>query len=230
MRTGLVVAGAAAVAAALGVVVWKSRKKAPPPPAVAPTSERAADGVVAAAVVPAANAGTPPPMPATGKDILGGLTDKVGGGALGTAASTIAVGLQVADVTRQVMTKVGGEGVGNLSVINPAFALGFAAKVGAEKLGAKIGIPSEVNRRIAQTVGVAAGAPALLPFKVTAEAVSLGIRVVGGAKAERDVRDVFKKVDPSNHKNVTAKPIAAVAKGVSAVANVFKGGLFGKKK
>jgi hypothetical protein len=230
MKTGYVVAGVAAMAAALGAVVWRARKKKPEAAPPVPQAEVKPSGAAAPKPVPAANVGAPKP---SAGNVGGEVAAKVAGKALdvafGASAATVKMGIQAADLQRQVMTKVAGEGVGNAAVLNPMVTVGFAAKRGAEELGKKLGLPAEANRRIAQTVGVAVGAPALLPFKVTGEVVSLGIRGVLGKKAEADVRGVFKKLDISDSKNAIHKPVAALGKGVSAVANVLKGGLFKKK-
>jgi hypothetical protein len=219
---------AAAGAAATGLYAATKGKGAPPsaPPL---TSQRPPDGAAAPKVVPPANVGTPAPPPPTGDGgVAGELAAKAAGKALevafGAAASTVKVGFQVADLQRQALTSIAGEGAGNMAaVFGPVAGVTLAAKTAAEKLGAQLGIPADINRRLAQTVGVAVGVPALLPFKVTGEVVSLGIRTVLGEGAERAVRDVFKPLDITDSKNAIHAPVAAVAEGVTFVSNALKG-------
>jgi len=232
--------GAGAVAAAAALALTGKEKPAAPAPvaaAVPPTAEKPADGAVAPVPVPTVHVGTPVPPPPSGsgvvEEVASKAVDKALNVAFGTAASTVKLGIQALDVQRQVVTAIAGEGAGNAAVLNPALALGLTAKTAAETLGQQLGVPADINRRVAQTVGVAVGAPALLPIKATAEVVSLGIRTVMGAQAERTVRDVFKPLDITNSKNAVHAPVAAVAKGVSAAADFIKGGftgLFGKKR
>jgi hypothetical protein len=218
----------AAVGAAAGLYAATKGEGAP---ASAPplTSQRPPDGAAAPNVVPPANVGTPAPPPPTGDGgVAGELAAKAAEKALevvfGASASTVRVGFQVADIQRKVLTSIAGEGAGNMAaVFGPVAGVTLAAKTAAEKLGAHLGIPADINRRLAQTAGLAVGAPALVGIKVTAEAVSLGIRAVAGVEAERAVRDVVKVFDITDSKNAIHAPVAAVAEGVTFVANALKG-------
>ena len=222
----IVAGGALAVTGAL--VLAKPQPALPPPappvPPAGPVEDRGTAGGGTPAVVPPQpiTAG-PPPAP---KPFPLELPKELGD--VGKLAGQIGVGLKVADAIGQGVEKLAGQGAGNLARIALPAAVGFAAKGATEKLLAKVGLPSgsKANKLISQTVGVAAGTGGLgVPLKLTAEAVSLGIRAIGGKKAEEDTRSFFRKLDPSNHTNVTAKPFAAVGSAIKSL-----GGLFGKKK
>ncbi|MFE8599829.1 hypothetical protein [Archangium violaceum] len=224
----LLLVGAAGLAAAGVYAAARGKGEAAPgvPVSTLPTSERPASGAAAPAVAPPANAGTPPPQPTSGSgggEVVAKAAEKALDVVFGTAASTVKLGIQAAELQRQFVTSIAGEGAGNAAVLNPMLTVGLTVKTAAEKLGTELGIPADINRRLAQTAGVAVGAPALLPIKVTAEVVSLGIRAVAGEEAERAVRDVVKQFDITDSRNAIHAPVAAVANGVTFVANALQG-------
>ncbi|ATB36288.1 hypothetical protein CYFUS_001702 [Cystobacter fuscus] len=245
MAVGAVVAvgGAAAVAAAGAWVATREGGTAAAP-AVAPTPKVAAPTPVPTVEKPPSGAPAPVPVPAAsgGTGILGDVVNKAAEKGLttllGSSAATVTMGLQATDAMRQVVTAIAGAGAGNTTAVFGAGAgLGFVAREGVEAVGSALGVPAEISRRVAQTVGVAVADPTgiLTSLKVTGEVVSLGIRAVAGADAERAVRDVVAKLDITDPRNAVHAPVAAVASAVSAAANVVKNGvtslfkgLFGK--
>jgi hypothetical protein len=233
------VVGALAVTAAVGAVVVMVRRKAtaapPPQPSAAadtlPAQDRGAAGAGQVAREPTAPAqvGAPPKPSGVVGEVAAGLAKKGLEAVAGGAAATVQLGLKAAELQRQVVTAVAGEGLGNTAaVFGPAATLGALAKEGTAKAAAALGVSAPVAKALSQTAGmaVAAGplfAPAVVGAKVTAELASAGIRAIAGEKAEAQVRGVFSGLDPTNHKNATHAPIAAVAKGVTAAANLLSG-------
>jgi hypothetical protein len=231
----MAVVAAAVAAAVVGGVALASRRGQQAPAAVPakgtenlPEAERGAAG----AGVPAT---APVPPAAVDNPLAQEAAKKAATSALGSVAGTVVAGFKAAELQRQVVTAVAGEGLGNTAaVFGPTASVAALAKTGAETLAAKVGVPAPLAKAVGQTVGLAvAGGPVfgvpLVGAKVTAELASAGIRAVAGPQAERQVRDVFKGLDPTNSKNITHAPIAAAAAGVKAVTGFF-GGLFGKKK
>jgi hypothetical protein len=226
----IVAGGALAVVGALALAKPKpAAPAAPPVPPAGPVDDKgtAGAGAPAQAFVPPApiTAGPPPPAVPFLSDLTKELPKELGG--LGKVAGQIGVGLQVADAIGQGVAKLAGEGAGNLARIAMPAAVGFAVKGGVERLLDKVGVKSgsTANKLISQTAGVAAATGGLgVPIKLAAEGVSKVIGLID-KKAEQDTRTFFRNLDPSNHRNVTAAPFAAVGNAIKGL-----GGLFGKKK
>lgn len=234
MLVPLVVAGAAGAAA---LALKKGEEK--PAATTLPTSERPPSGVPATPPALPAKVGAPTSPAPAGDAVAGELLAKAGRQVLervaGASAATVIAGFQVQDMIRQGVGRVAGEGLGNLAAVNPVFAVGALAKEGTQRGLEALGVPAPAVKVVSQTVGMAAAAgplfaPAVVGAKVTAELASAGIRAVAGKEAEQKVRNFFESVDPTKHTNATHAPIKAVASGVKAVSDFFKGGLFKKGK
>ncbi|MFL5349298.1 MAG: hypothetical protein ACJ8AT_31240 [Hyalangium sp.] len=202
-------------AAAVGGALLLHKKKAPPrAPAAAPVEDRAAAKAGAVAPIAVPPAVTTPPAPPQLPQ-------------LPKAAGTVLAGIAVNNAVGDVVEKFAGKGAGDVARLNITTAVPLVAAKATEKVLAKVGLPPSVSKNVAQTVGVAAliGPPAI-PIKLGAEAISKGIALVAGKKAETTVRNAVSKLDPTKPgsivNKVAVKPVASIVKGI--------GGLFGKKK
>ncbi len=203
--------------AAVGGALALRKKKHQAPASRAPPADTAATrvGELAPVVVPPAAVGEPAAPPKELPKFTG---------ALATAAAGIAVNNALGDAVE----RFGGKGKGDTTrVLGPLAAAGFAADKAISTGLARVGVPQNTAKHIAQTAVATAfvGAPAIT-LKLGAEGISKGIGLIAGKKAEKAVRSSVSKLDPTKPGSITNKfavaPAAKLVKGI--------GGLFHKKK
>jgi hypothetical protein len=139
-------------------------------------------------------------------------------GVLGTAIG----GVKANAAVSALVESAAGKGAGDVAAINISLAPAILAKVGTEKLLAHAGVPPNIAKHTAITVGATAlvGAPAIA-LKAGGELFSAGIGFVAGKGAEKAVRGAVSQLDPTKPGSLANKAVQPVSKLVKGIGKLF---------
>lgn len=221
------------VAGALAGGTYLARRKSSgtPPPAVAPpvTPARFNPSVAQKGSVPRGEVKTTPPagvpqtQPPPPEKKPSGFGIKLPG-EFGQVAGAVPAAAKVLDLLgNTVQQATGSEAAGNVARVVPLTALGFAGQQAGKELASALGADEKTQAIIGRTAGLlVAGGPAALAVPV-GEAVSAAVGAIGGPKAEQDLRNAVKELDPTSSTSTAGK---ALNTAVNTLGGLVKG-IFG---